>query len=104
MLRAKVEGQAGIRYPHALAAVALVLPQQFQRHELSQHAMSCIAFTAETRAQVVQFYEAALRTGGKDNGEPGLRPHYHENYCGAFVLDPDGNNIEGVCHKLDTDA
>jgi catechol 2,3-dioxygenase-like lactoylglutathione lyase family enzyme len=58
-----------------------------------------IAFAAESRAQVDEFYRAALEAGGKDNGEPGLRPHYHENYYGAFVLDPDGNNIEAVCHK-----
>lgn len=58
-----------------------------------------IAFAAESRAQVDQFYRAALNAGGKDNGAPGLRPHYHENYYGAFVLDPDGNNIEAVCHK-----
>jgi catechol 2,3-dioxygenase-like lactoylglutathione lyase family enzyme len=58
-----------------------------------------IAFTAASRAQVDQFYHAALKAGGKDNGAPGLRPHYHENYYGAFVLDPDGNNIEAVCHK-----
>jgi len=58
-----------------------------------------IAFTADSRAQVVQFYQAALKAGGKDNGAPGVRPHYHENYYGAFVFDPDGNNIEAVCHK-----
>ncbi len=57
------------------------------------------AFTAQSRAQVVEFYHAALEAGGKSNGEPGLRPHYHANYYGAFVLDPDGNNIEAVCHK-----
>ncbi len=43
--------------------------------------------------------EAAIAAGGKDNGAPGLRPHYHPNYCGAFILDPDGNNVEAVCHK-----
>ena len=57
-----------------------------------------VAFRAETRAQVDAFYEAAIAAGGKDNGRPGLRPHYHENYYGAFVLDPDGHNIEAVCH------
>jgi catechol 2,3-dioxygenase-like lactoylglutathione lyase family enzyme len=56
------------------------------------------AFTADTRAQVDAFYQAALRTGGRDNGAPGIRAHYHPNYYGAFVLDPDGNNIEAVCH------
>jgi len=58
-----------------------------------------VAFLAETRAVVDKFYKAALASGGKDNGAPGLRPHYHKNYYGAFVLDPDGNNIEAVCHR-----
>lgn len=58
-----------------------------------------VAFLAESRAVVDKFYKAALASGGKDNGAPGLRPHYHKNYYGAFVLDPDGNNIEAVCHR-----
>lgn len=57
-----------------------------------------IAFKAKTRQAVEAFYEAALKAGGKDNGAPGLRPHYHDNYYGAFVIDPDGHNIEAVCH------
>jgi len=57
-----------------------------------------VAFTAKTRAGVDAFYKAAMAAGGTDNGAPGLRPHYHENYYGAFVLDPDGHNIEAVCH------
>lgn len=57
-----------------------------------------IAFTARSRAEVDAFHKAALEAGGKDNGGPGLRPHYHPNYYGAFVFDPDGNNIEAVCH------
>jgi len=57
-----------------------------------------VAFTAGSRAEVDAFYQAALAAGGKDNGAPGLRPHYHANYYGAFVLDPDGNNVEAVCH------
>lgn len=60
-----------------------------------------IAFTAQSRAQVVEFYRLALRAGGRDNGAPGLRPHYHESYYGAFVLDFDGYNVEAVCHKPD---
>ena len=51
-----------------------------------------------SRAAVDAFYAAAIAAGGKDNGPPGLRPHYHANYYGAFVLDADGNNIEAVCH------
>jgi catechol 2,3-dioxygenase-like lactoylglutathione lyase family enzyme len=57
-----------------------------------------LAFRAENRAAVEAFYRAALAAGGRDNGPPGPRPHYHENYYGAFVLDPDGHNIEAVCH------
>ncbi len=56
------------------------------------------AFTARSRAEVDAFHAAALTAGGKDNGAPGPRPHYHTNYYGAFVFDPDGNNIEAVCH------
>jgi catechol 2,3-dioxygenase-like lactoylglutathione lyase family enzyme len=58
-----------------------------------------IAFAASTRAEVDAFHRAALAAGGRDNGGPGLRPHYHANYYGAFVLDPDGNNVEAVCHR-----
>ena len=58
-----------------------------------------LAITAESRAAVDAFHKAALANGGTDNGPPGLRPQYHENYYGAFVLDPDGNNLEAVCHK-----
>ena len=57
-----------------------------------------VAFRVETREQVDQFYAAAMEAGGADNGPPGLRLHYHANYYGAFVLDPDGHNIEAVCH------
>ena len=57
-----------------------------------------IAFTAENRAQVDAFYRAALAAGGKDNGGPGLRPQYHPNYYGAFVISPDDHNVEVVCH------
>jgi catechol 2,3-dioxygenase-like lactoylglutathione lyase family enzyme len=58
-----------------------------------------IAFSADSREQVDSFYRAAIAAGGKDNGPPGPRPHYHESYYGAFVLDPDGHNIEAVCHR-----
>jgi len=57
-----------------------------------------LAFRAESRQQVDAFHAAALKAGGKDNGKPGLRPEYHENYYGAYVLDADGHNIEAVCH------
>ena len=58
-----------------------------------------VAFTAGNRATVDAFHAAALRFGGVDNGAPGLRPDYHENYYGAFAFDADGNNIEAVCHE-----
>lgn len=58
-----------------------------------------VAFVADNRAAVDRFFEAALAAGGVDNGGPGIRAHYHPNYYGAFVLDPEGHNIEAVCHK-----
>ena len=57
-----------------------------------------IAIAADDRATVDAFHRAALAAGGNDNGKPGLRPQYHPNYYGAFVLDPDGHNVEAVCH------
>ncbi|HEX5599686.1 MAG: VOC family protein [Pseudomonadota bacterium] len=57
-----------------------------------------IAFHAANRAQVDAFYKAAIAAGARDNGAPGLRPQYHPNYYGAFVIDPDGHNVEAVCH------
>ena len=61
-----------------------------------------LAFTAETRGQVEAFHRAALAAGGRDNGAPGLRPRYHANYYAAFVIGPDGHNIEVVCHEPET--
>jgi catechol 2,3-dioxygenase-like lactoylglutathione lyase family enzyme len=58
-----------------------------------------LAFVAQTRAQVDAFYRAALAAGGRDNGPPGLRPKYHANYYAAFVIGPDGHNVEAVCHE-----
>jgi catechol 2,3-dioxygenase-like lactoylglutathione lyase family enzyme len=58
-----------------------------------------VAFAATSRAAVDEFHRSALAAGGKDNGAPGLRPHYHANYYAAFVFDPDGHNIEAVCHN-----
>ncbi|PRY28430.1 VOC family protein [Pseudosporangium ferrugineum] len=58
-----------------------------------------VAFAAADRATVDAFHAAALHAGGVDNGPPGLRPHYHENYYAAFAFDADGNNIEAVCHR-----
>ena len=60
-----------------------------------------LAFTARTRQQVSAFYRAALEAGATDNGAPGLRPQYHANYYAAFVIGPDGHNIEAVCHEAE---
>ena len=57
-----------------------------------------MAFSATSRRLVDAFYQAALAAGGRDNGPPGLRPQYHDHYYGAFVIGPDGHNIEAVCH------
>jgi catechol 2,3-dioxygenase-like lactoylglutathione lyase family enzyme len=57
-----------------------------------------VALRARNRATVRAFYDAAIRAGARDNGPPGLRPEYHPNYYGAFVIDPDGHNVEAVCH------
>jgi catechol 2,3-dioxygenase-like lactoylglutathione lyase family enzyme len=58
-----------------------------------------IAFAARDRSTVDRFYDEAIAAGGRDNGAPGIRPNYHPDYYGAFVLDPDGHNIEAVCHS-----
>jgi catechol 2,3-dioxygenase-like lactoylglutathione lyase family enzyme len=58
-----------------------------------------VAFASEDRATVDAFHKEAIAAGGRDNGQPGLRPEYHSSYYGAYVLDPDGNNIEAVCHR-----
>ena len=63
------------------------------------HAPMHLAFGADNRAAVDRFYEAAIAAGGKDNGAPGIREIYHPDYYGAFVLDPDGHNVEAVCHS-----
>ncbi len=68
----------------------------FQTNEKPAHLH--LAFAAATRQQVDAFYRAALAAGGKDHGAPGLRPKYHANYYAAFVIGPDGHNIEAVCH------
>jgi catechol 2,3-dioxygenase-like lactoylglutathione lyase family enzyme len=58
-----------------------------------------LAFKAKTRRQVEEFHRAALAAGGQDNGAPGLRPQYHAHYYAAFVIGPDGHNLEAVCHE-----
>jgi len=73
----------------------------FGEHSETQKPMH-LAFAADSRAQVRQFYEAALQAGAKDNGPPGIRAHYHPNYYGAFVIGPDGHNVEAVCHLVES--
>lgn len=74
-------------------------PASFQKAEqLAPITPGHLAFSARSREEVNAFYEAAIAAGAKDFGAPGLRPHYHPNYYGAFVLDPDGHNIEAVIH------
>ncbi|MEP6505164.1 MAG: VOC family protein [Betaproteobacteria bacterium] len=72
----------------------------FQTEETPAHLH--LAFSAQTRQQVDAFHRAALAAGAKDNGAPGLRPRYHANYYAAFVIGPDGHNIEAVCHAAET--
>ena len=69
----------------------------FQTDEKPAHLH--LAFAAESRQQVDAFHRAALEAGGKDNGAPGLRPQHHASYYAAFVIGPDGHNIEVVCHE-----
>jgi catechol 2,3-dioxygenase-like lactoylglutathione lyase family enzyme len=61
-----------------------------------------IAFAAPDRATVDAFHAAALAAGGRDNGAPGLRPRYHADYYGGYVIDPDGHNVEAVCHRSES--
>jgi len=72
----------------------------FGPDEKVQHPMH-IAFGADSREHVDAFYQAAIAAGATDNGKPGVREIYHPNYYGAFVIDPDGHNIEAVCHRAE---
>jgi catechol 2,3-dioxygenase-like lactoylglutathione lyase family enzyme len=89
-----LEGPLGVELSPKGSKSSLCL---FQTKEKPAHLH--LAFTAENRRQVDAFHRAALAAGGKDNGAPGLRPQYHANYYAAFVIDPDGHNIELVCHE-----
>jgi catechol 2,3-dioxygenase-like lactoylglutathione lyase family enzyme len=94
--------------PEGPLGVELVSPKRkaslcmFQTHE--KPALLHVAFAAENRGQVEAFHRAALEAGGKDNGAPGLRPHYRANYYAAFVIGPDGHNIEVVCQNPRPDS
>jgi catechol 2,3-dioxygenase-like lactoylglutathione lyase family enzyme len=84
----------GVELSQPNGSVSLCL---FQTEEKPAHLH--IAFVAESRQQVDDFYRAAVEAGAKDNGPPGIRARYNPNYYAAFVIDPDGHNIEAVCHK-----
>lgn len=89
-----LEGPLGVELSQKGKSSSLCL---FQTEE--KPARLHLAFTAENRQQVEAFHRAALDAGGKDHGAPGLRPQYHANYYAAFVIGPDGHNIEVVCHE-----
>ena len=97
-LQHEIEGGFGYGPSREQATFWLSLP-----FEPGARARACpgthVAFLAADRATVDAFYAAALTAGGRDNGKPGLRPEYHATYYAAFVLDPDGHNVEAVCHK-----
>ena len=88
------EGPLGVELSPKGGTVSLCMGQAKEKP-----ARLHLAFKAENRQQVEAFYRAALAAGGKDNGAPGLRPQYHANYYAAFVIGPDGHNIELVCHE-----
>ena len=89
------EGPLGVELCRPNDNSSLCIRQQPEEKPAHLH----LAFTAESRQQVEAFYRAALEAGGKDHGAPGLRPQYHGNYYAAFVIGPDGHNIEAVYHE-----
>lgn len=89
------EGPLGIELCHPNNKASLCIRLKPEQNPSHLH----LAFAAENRGQVQAFYRAALEAGAKDNGAPGLRPNYHANYYAAFVIGPDGHNIEAVCHE-----
>lgn len=94
-LRATATGQESAGFSHADGSDFWISQGEPLRPPIH------VAFRVSSRAAVDAFYKAAIAAGGRDNGAPGLRPHYHANYYGAFVLDPDGHNIEAVCHEAE---
>lgn len=92
------EHEAGAAYGQAVGPKVFIGPAFDGQHATVGNGTH-IAFLATSRAQVDAFYDAALAHGGSDEGPPGLRPHYHPNYYGAYVRDPDGNKLQAVCHS-----
>ena len=91
----EVEGFAGFGLEQNGGPIAAFWIHEAAKPSYQGH----FAFTAQTHQGVDAFYQAALQAGGRDNGQPGIRAEYHPHYYGAFVFDPDGYNIEAVCHK-----
>ena len=89
------EGPLGVELSPPKSKASLCIRRQSEEKPSHLH----LAFVAENRDQVDAFYRAAMEAGGKDNGAPGLCPEYHANYYAAFVIGPDGHNIEAVCHE-----
>jgi catechol 2,3-dioxygenase-like lactoylglutathione lyase family enzyme len=89
------DGPLGVELCHPNGTSSLCIRLKPEHNPAHLH----LAFTAESRQQVEAFYRAALAAGGKDNGPPGMRPLYHGNYYAAFVIGPDGHNIEAVYHE-----
>jgi len=85
-------------YSAALAPLGYALDADYGDDAAGAGGPAHVCFVAASRAQVDAFHKAALAAGGRDNGAPGIRAQYHPNYYGAFVLDPDGNNVEAVIH------
>ena len=96
--KAMMDADGLIAYGEPTGPKFFVLPP-FDKNKATVGNGSHTAFICDTREKVDAFYKAALDNGGADEGAPGPRPHYHPNYYGAYVRDPDGNKLQAVCHK-----
>ena len=94
------EYDGGIAYGEATGPKLFIGPP-FDGQPATNGNGTHVAFIADSRAKVDAFYAAAMANGGSDEGPPGPRPHYHKNYYGAYVRDPDGNKIQAVCHRAE---
>ena len=93
-----MEHEIGAAYGETIGPKIFIGPA-YDQNPASVGNGSHAAFLAKSRAEVDSFYAAAMNNGGSDEGPPGLRPHYHPNYYGAYVRDPDGNKLQAVCHS-----
>lgn len=94
------EYDGGIAYGEATGPKLFIGPP-FDGQPATNGNGTHVAFIADSRAKVDAFYAAAMSNGGSDEGPPGPRPHYHKNYYGAYVRDPDGNKLQAVCHRAE---